>query len=137
MEYQGVKKSNKSADSSLKSKTTRRAKIYDVFLCHHRSDQKNVELIAARLKDEAGLKPVLDEWQLEPGDPWQEEIETALNNSMACALFLVPSGLAPWQNEMMSAALEERIENSSLRVIPGLLDHAEPGEEARLRQFLQ
>jgi TIR domain len=106
-------------------------------LSHHRSDKEQVEIIAARLTAEAGLKPFLDKWHLETGEPWQEEIETALDDSASCAVFLGPSGLAPWQNEKMRAALDERIENNSLRVVPVLLEQAEPVEEEILPQFLQ
>jgi DNA-directed RNA polymerase specialized sigma24 family protein len=137
MEYYGAKKRYKSQDPSPISKTTRRPKTYDVFLTHHRSDQEQVEIIAARLKDEAGLNPFLDKWRLEPGETWQEEIETALNDSAACAVFLGPRGLAPWQNEQMRSALHERIANNTLRVIPVLLERAEPIEENILPQFLQ
>jgi DNA-directed RNA polymerase specialized sigma24 family protein len=137
MEHFGSKNSYQSQNASPISKATRRPTAYDVFLSHHRSDQEQVETIAARLKDEAGLKLFLDEWHLEPGEPWQEEIETALNDSASCAVFLGPSGLAPWRNEEMHAALEERIQNNSLRVIPVLLEHARPVEEEHLPQFLQ
>jgi RNA polymerase sigma factor (sigma-70 family) len=106
-------------------------------LSHHRSDKEQVEIIAARLTAEAGLKPFLDKWHLETGEPWQEEIETALDDSASCAVFLGPSGLAPWQNEKMRAALDERIENNSLRVVPVLLEQAESVEEEILPQFLQ
>jgi len=59
MEYHGGKKSYRSQDLSPILKTVRRPKTYDVFLSHHRSDKEQVEIIAARLKDEAGLKPFL------------------------------------------------------------------------------
>jgi DNA-directed RNA polymerase specialized sigma24 family protein len=137
MEQYGSKKSHQSQHHSLISNTTRQPKRYDVFLSHHGSDKEQVEIIAARLKDEAGLKPFLDKWNLEPGEPWQEEIETALNDSASCAVFVGPSGLAPWQNEKMGAALDQRIRDNSLRVIPVLLEHAEPVEEDALPEFLQ
>jgi DNA-directed RNA polymerase specialized sigma24 family protein len=137
MEHYGSKKSYQTQDLSLLSKTTRQPKTYDVFLSYHNSDIEQVEIIAARLKAETGLKPFLDKWHLEPGEPWQEEIETALNESASCAVFFGPSGLVPWQNEEMRAALEERIQNNSLRVIPVLLERAEPVVEELLPQFLQ
>src|SRR5215475_4220397 len=137
MEYNGGKNSYKSQDTSPLSKTASRPKKYDVFLSHHRSDKEQVEIIAARLKDEVGLNPFLDKWRLEPGESWNEEIETALNNSAACAVFVGPHGPAPWQNEQMRSALHERIDNHTLRVIPVLLERAGPLEEDLLPQFLQ
>jgi len=137
MESNGGKKSFQSQDPALRTKTSHRPKSYDVFLSCHKSDKEQVEIIAARLKAEIGLNPLLDKWHLEPGEPWQEEIETALNDSHSCIVFLGPSGLAPWQNEAMRAALEERIQSNSLRVIPVLLERAEPVAEELLPQFLQ
>ena len=137
MEYHGGKKSYRSQDPSPIFKTFRRPKTYDVFLCHHRSDKEQVEIIAARLKDEAGLKPFLDKRLLEPGESWRDEMETALNDSAACAVFLGPLGLGPWQNEPMSSALQERIYNNTLRIIPVLLERAGPVAEEILPQFLR
>jgi hypothetical protein len=40
---------------------------YDVFLSHKGDDNPEVELVATRLKGEAGLQPFLDKWQLPVG----------------------------------------------------------------------
>ena len=82
---------------------------YDVFLSHNRADKVSVEQLAVRLEDETGLKPFLDKWHLVPGEPWQEAIEEALDNSAACAVFLGSGGLGSWENEEMRAALERRV----------------------------
>ena len=50
---------------------------YDVFLSHNSADKPAVELIARRLRDEAGLAPFLDKWHLVPGESWQEALEQA------------------------------------------------------------
>ena len=47
---------------------------YDAFLSHNTEDKPQVELLASRLQDDAGLRPFLDKWHLVPGDPWQEDI---------------------------------------------------------------
>ena len=100
---------------------------YDVFLSHNRSDKVSVEQLAVRLEDETGLKPFLDKWHLVPGEPWQEAIEEALDNSAACAVFLGPDGLGSWENEEMRSALVRRVRDKSFRVIPVLLPGADPG----------
>src|SRR5262245_54368280 len=100
--------------------------LYDVFLSHHSGDKPLVESIAARLIDEQGLRPFLDKWHLIPGEPWQEALEEALDQSGTCAVFLGPSGLGPWENEEVRAALAERVRYKSFRVrLPG----AEPKED--------
>jgi hypothetical protein len=110
---------------------------YDVFLSHHSADKPAVEEIARRLI-KAGLRPWLDTWNLIPGDPWQEAIETALRNCAACAVFIGPSGTGPWQNEEMRVAIDRRVGESrgAFRVIPVLLPGAERGERSRLPDFL-
>jgi hypothetical protein len=111
--------------------------LYDVFLSHHSSDKPQVEIIAARLEDEAGLKPFLDKWHLVPGEAWEEELEEALDRSATCAVFLGPSALGAWHNEEMRAALDERVRNKSFRVVPILLPGAEPKDKSTLPRFLR
>src|SRR5215510_10699150 len=110
--------------------------IYDVFLSHHSGDKPQVEALAARLEDEEELKPFLDKWHLIPGEPWQEAIEEALDQSKTCAVFLGPTGLGSWENEEMRVALDERVRNKSFRVIPVLLPGAEPKDKNTLPRFL-
>ena len=101
---------------------------YDVFLSHNGTDKDAVEAIARRLVAH-GVRPFLDAWHLVPGQPWQEELEEALDQSSACAIFLGPSGISPWQNEEMRAALEGRVRTRSARVVPVLLPGAVPDAE--------
>jgi tetratricopeptide (TPR) repeat protein len=110
--------------------------LYDVFLSHQSGDKPQIEALAARLEDEAGLKPFLDKWHLIPGEPWQEALEEALNQSKTCAVFLGPGGLGPWENEEMRVALDERVSNKTFRVIPVLLPGAEPKDKKTLPRFL-
>jgi hypothetical protein len=77
---------------------------YDVFLSHASADKPAVEHLARKLRDE-GIEPFLDKWHLIPGQPWQEALEEALDQSRTCAVFLGKT-LGPWQNEEMRSALE-------------------------------
>ena len=70
---------------------------YDVFLSHSSIDKLAVEELA-QLLVKIGIRPWLDEWNLIPGEPWQEAIEEALNDCATCAVFIGPSGTGPWQN---------------------------------------
>lgn len=108
---------------------------YDVFLSHATPDKPAVEELARKLRDE-GLVPFLDKWNLVPGDPWQEALEDALDQSRTCAVF-VGKAFGGWQNEEMRSALETRVGNRSFRVIPVLLPGGrEPGKE-ELPRFLR
>lgn len=111
--------------------------LYDVFLSHHTNDKPQVEWLAARLEDEAGLKPFLDKWHLVPGQAWQEDLETALSQSASCAVFLGPNGLGAWENEEMRLALDDRVRNKNFRVIPVLLPGAAAKDAATLPRFLR
>lgn len=110
---------------------------YDVFLSHHSSDKPQVERLAVRLEDEAGLKPFLDKWHLVPGQPWQEELEAALDQSATCAVFVGPNGLGAWENEEMRSALDDRVRNQKFCVIPVLLPGANPQNAQTLPRFLR
>ena len=94
------------------------------FLSHNSLDKPMVEQIGRWLEDKAGLPVWLDKWNLIPGDPWQEEIEKALDESQCCVVFLGPNGIGPWQNEEMRSAIESRVSEKSMRVIPALLPGA-------------
>ena len=110
---------------------------YDVFLSHNSADKEAVENIAQRLRQEAKLQPFLDKWHLIPGEPWQEGLEEALDQSRTCAVFLGPGGLGPWENEEMRDALDQRVRNKSFRVIPVWLPGADPKDETTLPRFLR
>ena len=98
---------------------------YDVFLSHNSADKEAVELLARRLTEEAGLNPFLDKWHLVPGEPWQEALEVALDCSATVAVFVGPSGVSPWHNEEMRAALNRAVRTrDEYRVIPVLLPGA-------------
>ena len=59
-------------------------KKYHAFFSHNSQDKPIVEQIAQWLEDESNLSVWLDKWNLVPGDPWQEEIEIALDDSQCC-----------------------------------------------------
>lgn len=109
---------------------------YDVFLSHSSADKPAVEALAYRLRAQ-GIEPFLDKWHLVPGEPWQEALEKALDQSLTCAVFLGPEELGPWQNEEMRSALDDRVRNGDFRVIPVLLPGAlKPGRE-EIPRFLR
>jgi WD40 repeat protein/energy-coupling factor transporter ATP-binding protein EcfA2 len=111
---------------------------YDVFLSYNSQDKPLVEQIARWLEDSAGFSVWLDRWNLIPGDPWQEEIENALDQSGCCAVFLGPGRPGAWQNEEMRSALDQRVSQNTIRVVPVLLPGAvRPGRESKLPRFLR
>jgi energy-coupling factor transporter ATP-binding protein EcfA2 len=110
---------------------------YSAFLSHNSQDKSIVEKIAQWLQDNANLSVWLDKWNLIPGDPWQEEIEKALDESQCCVVFLGPKGMGPWQNMEMRSVLNTRVSENSIRVVPVLLPGAVRQKESKLPRFLR
>jgi hypothetical protein len=108
-----------------------------VFLSHATADKPSVEELAIVLQ-KRGIEPRLDRWHLVPGNPWQEAIEKALGECAACAVFIGPSAIGPWQNAEMRAAIERRVSDKThrFRVIPVLLPGAERPQRSSLPMFL-
>jgi len=111
---------------------------YDVFLSHSGGDKPKVEELARRLKQE-GIEPFLDKWNLIPGQPWQEALEAALDQSAACAVIIGSGPFGPWHHEEMRAALELRVSGSrgKFPVIPVLLPEAKRPQNHDLPKFLK
>ncbi len=95
---------------------------YDVFLSHNSADKPVVRELATILK-ERGLRPWLDEWELRPGEPWQEAIEDIIQTIRTAAVCFGEAGLGPWEEPEMRACLSQFVRRK-LRVIPVLLPGA-------------
>ena len=108
---------------------------FDVFIAYNNVDKLVVKQIAERLK-ERGILPWLDEWNLPPGRMAQQEIERILPNIKAVAIFVGPSGIGPWENVEMHAAITQFVKRK-LPVITALLPGVatEPDLPLFLKEF--
>lgn len=95
---------------------------FDVFLCHNTEDKRIIKQIGEQLKRH-GFLPWLDEWELTPGVPWQQELEAEIVNIRAVAVFVGRAGIGPWQQEEVAAFLSE-FHRRKCPVIPALLPDA-------------
>jgi CheY-like chemotaxis protein len=95
---------------------------FDVFLCHNSEDKPAVKIIGEALRNR-GLRPWLDEWELQPGLPWQELVEEQIVDIKSAAVFVGKSGLGPWQKMEIRGLLSEFVERNC-PVIPVLLNNA-------------
>jgi len=93
---------------------------YDVFFSYNSANEREVERIAVRLRDEQGLRVFFDEWELVPGDSVIPALEQAIDQSQTVAVFLGSNGMGPWQEEERQVALAYAVK-SKRRVIPVLL----------------
>jgi len=95
---------------------------FDVFLCHNSRDKPEVKKVAQMLI-ERGLRPWLDEWELQPGLPWQPEIERQFASIKSAAVFLGRAGTGGWQQEEVQAILS-RFKKEGRPVMPVFLETA-------------
>ena len=101
----------------------------ELFLSFNSLDREAVEVVW-RCLVERGVASFLDRASLEPGFSWYAEIEQAIGQAKAVAVFLGKNGLGTWQKREMEYAMarqaqEERADRSRLRVIPVLLPGAD------------
>ena len=92
---------------------------FDVFLAHNSLDKPQVKMIAQKLK-RRGLKPWLDEEQIPPGRPFQDEIQQAIPLAKSAAIFFGLQGLGSWQSWELRALITSCVKRK-IPVIPILL----------------
>lgn len=104
-----------------------KAEIFDVFLCHNSEDKPAVREIAQQLVKE-GIKPWLDEEQIQPGTSWQTAIGEQIESIKSAAVFVGESGPGPWQDQEIQSFLN-RFVNRKCAVIPVVLPSAKATPE--------
>ncbi len=111
----------------------RAAGEFDVFLCHNVADKPAVRDLGLRLR-ERGILPWLDEWELQPGMPWQRLLEQQIGRIRSAVVFVGREGIGPWQRQELDGFLRE-FANRKCPVIPALLPGAP--EKPGLPLFLE
>lgn len=106
---------------------------YDVFLSYNSRDRAAVIGVAEMLKG-VGIRPWLDVWDLIPGQPWQRQLEKAIDKVKSAAVFVGLSGLGPWQDHEMAACIRKFI-TRQVPVMPVVLPKVEKTPE--LPTFLE
>lgn len=77
---------------------------FDVFLCH--KNKQEVKKVGEELKEQ-GILPWLDEWELQPGLPWQAVLEKQMKKIKASAVFVGKDGVGPWRDMELQAFLRQ------------------------------
>jgi DNA polymerase III delta prime subunit len=103
------------------------AEIFDVFLCHNSEDKPAVREICRTLVSE-GIKPWLDEEQIQPGTTWQTALGEQIKSIKSAAVFVGNSGIGPWQDEEIQAFLGQFMKRKC-PVIPTTLASAKTTPE--------
>lgn len=92
---------------------------FDVFLSHHSRDKAEVIQLKEALMTR-GIRGWLDKDELPPGRNWIKLLEAGLASSKAVAACVGPSGIGPWHDEEIQAALQQAV-RAGKPVIPVLL----------------
>lgn len=110
-------------------------KQFDTFLCHNSEDKDAIRELNTRLK-ENGIAAWLDEEQLQPGRPWQNELEKQISSINSVVVAVGQSDTGPWQNIEIKAFLSEFVRRGC-PVIPLILPDCKdiPDLPLFLREF--
>ena len=115
------------------NKSQRSTNVFDVFLCCNSKDREAVREVGVKLKQRS-IHPWLDEWELQPGLPWQRTLEEQIEQVKSAAVFVGENGIGPWEQLEIDAFLREFIRRGC-PVIPVLLSGCE--KEPKLPVFLK
>ena len=111
-----------------------------LFLSHSGIDTEaagalKARLLAAPAAREHGLKVWFDKDDLRAGEPWQPQLEEAIANSQAFAVYVGSKGVVNWVEAEVRLALNRAITESDYRFVP-ILAGSEHSPEA-LPSFAQ
>ncbi len=95
---------------------------YDVFLSHNSADKDAAVELYEEL-EQHGLRPWMAVKDALPGRPWLAQLEEILTTIPAVAVLVGASGIGPWEEREMEAAISEFVDRSA-SVIPVLLGGA-------------
>jgi DNA-directed RNA polymerase subunit RPC12/RpoP len=93
---------------------------FDVFLCHRSPDKPAVKKIGEALK-ERGILPWLDEWEIKPGERWQDVLQKQIKSIKAVIVCLSDTDIARYQQLELDGFVAEFVDRS-LPVIPVILE---------------
>jgi len=111
-----------------------------VFLAYAEENLDIVEALARRLKGDARLTFWFAPWHSVPGQERQQQMEKALRQAQACAVFISTAQINSWQNAQMRSAIQMQVEDKAkagFRVIPVLLPGVAKPLLSDLPPFLQ
>jgi hypothetical protein len=110
---------NEESGGGLASYPLRPGFTYHVFLSHNSKDKGAIKKLKGLLESK-GIRCWYDEDELRPGLPWQPLLEEGIRKSQSVIVAIANSGLGPWEDEEMQAALNLAVREKR-PVIPLLL----------------
>jgi formylglycine-generating enzyme required for sulfatase activity len=107
--------------------------VHRLFLSHAGVDSEAALRLARQLEENAdakahGLKVWIDKQDLMAGSPWKDELQSALDNSTAFAVYVGSRGVVNWAWSEVSVALDRAHRNPDYRIIPILASGTSPAD---------
>lgn len=99
---------------------------YDLFLSYSHLDAEIVQSLASELSD-AGIEVWFDQWELVPGEPWEQSMKQAIAESSAVGICIGRADTTRWVEETLKLVSPER-QGEARNVIPILLADVDPSE---------
>jgi predicted ATPase len=110
-----------------------------VFLCHSSNDKPTVRELYQKLRAEVWIQPWLDEEELYPGQDWNLEIETAVEDADAILVCLTKGSITKEgyvQRELRKVLdFADYKPEGTLYIIPVRLEECEPPRSLRAWQY--
>ncbi|MBU1751228.1 MAG: caspase family protein [Chloroflexi bacterium] len=111
---------------------------HHIFFSYSPETYDFVEPLARRLRSDARLSFWFGPWHSVLGVPIQEQMEEALREAQACAVFISTGEVRGWQNEQVRTAIQTRVEDEpAYRIIPVLVPGAVRLHKQDLPPFLR
>lgn len=93
-----------------------------VFISHNKADKISSRLLAIALIEQ-GIGVWFDEWEIRPGDSIVGGLESGISSSDVFVLFWsIDASKSNWVGTEVRAYLTRRVTDTSLRIVPILLD---------------
>jgi len=95
---------------------------YDLFLCCSSADRPTIKEIGDQLL-EMNILPWLDEWEVQPGQNWQQVLSAQIASINAATVFVGKDSPAPWHDPQIDHLL--RTFAKKHRIVPVILPECE------------
>lgn len=101
------------------------AKTYDCFFVYNSETDTGFAFDLDEKLRERGLKPWIQDREIQPGRPWQEELERVIRDIPAFVVMIGGHGFGSWENMKLQAGLAQLVERE-VPVIPVIIPEGRP-----------
>jgi len=122
-------------DEQMSESGSEGSHLPQVFLSYSSSDRKVAERIAEAL-EESGTRVWFDQYALEPGASWTEDIDRALKATDLVVVLLSRQYVqSKWVQQELAAAYGREMETRAVTVVPVMLEDCDVPRALASKQF--